>query len=77
VVDSIDEEVDDAAVDRDVIADFISDVTHYDAGPENITQVASRLAAAGWPLAGVADFSQSNTSPEVSNSEAATSEAAS
>ena len=52
VVDSIDEE-DLSTVDRDVIADFISDMTHYDAGPENIARVASRLAAAGWPLAGI------------------------
>ena len=33
-----------------MIADFISDMTHYDAGPENITRVAAtagrrRLAA--------------------------------
>jgi uncharacterized protein DUF3349 len=76
VVDSIDEEVDDGVVDRDVIADFISDA-HYDAGPENIARVASRLAAAGWPLAGIADFSQANTSADVSNGEAATSDAAS
>jgi hypothetical protein len=37
---------------RDEIAEFISDVTHHDAGPENIRRVAARLAAAGWPLAG-------------------------
>jgi Protein of unknown function (DUF3349) len=54
VVDSIDEEeVSDSSVGRDVIADFISDMTHYDAGPENIARVAARLAAAGWPLAGI------------------------
>ena len=54
VVDSIDEEeLSDGNVDRDVIADFISDMTHYDAGPENIARVAARLAAAGWPLAGI------------------------
>ena len=50
VVDAIDEDVD-GPVDRDVIADFISDMTQYDAGPENIARVAARLAAAGWPLA--------------------------
>ncbi|MBO0879197.1 MAG: DUF3349 domain-containing protein [Mycobacterium sp.] len=77
VVDSIDEEVDDGTVDRDVIADFITDVTHYDAGPENIARVASRLAGAGWPLAGIADFSQADTSVDASNGEAATSEAVS
>ena len=54
VVDSIDEEeLSNYSVDRDVIADFISDMTHYDAGPENIARVAARLAAAGWPLWGI------------------------
>jgi hypothetical protein len=70
VVDSIDEEVEDGKVDRDVIADFISDMTQYDAGPENIARVAARLAAAGWPLAGIA-------SADTSNGEAAASETAS
>ena len=56
VVDSIDEEeLSNDSVDRDVIADFISDMTHYDAGPENIARVAARLAAAGWPLFGITD----------------------
>lgn len=41
------------AIDRDEIAEFISDVTHHDAGPENIQRVAGILAAAGWPLAGI------------------------
>lgn len=54
VVDSIDEEELSAGpVNRDVIADFIADMTHYDAGPENIARVAARLAAAGWPLSGI------------------------
>src|SRR6185437_3886435 len=54
VDDSIDEEeLSESAIDRDVIADFISDMTHYDAGPENIARVAARLAAAGWPLSGI------------------------
>jgi hypothetical protein len=53
VVDAIDEERDHDPVNRDVIADFISDMTNYDAGPENIARVAARLAAAGWPLAGI------------------------
>jgi Protein of unknown function (DUF3349) len=43
----------DHAIDRDEIAEFISDMTHYDAGPENIQRVASTLAAAGWPLAAI------------------------
>ena len=56
VVDAIDEEeLSNSSVDRDVIADFISDMAHYDAGPENIARVAARLAAAGWPLFGISD----------------------
>lgn len=43
----------DGTVDADEIAAFIKDVTHHDAGPENVARVAARLAAAGWPLAGV------------------------
>ncbi len=43
----------DGSIDGDEIAAFIEDVTHHDAGPENIKRVAARLAAAGWPLAGV------------------------
>lgn len=55
VVDEIDEEVPPGEeIGRDVIEDFISGVTHHDAGPENIARVAARLAAAGWPLAGIA-----------------------
>lgn len=54
VVDTIDEEeLSNGGIDRDVLADFISDMTHYDAGPENIARVAARLAAAGWPLSGI------------------------
>jgi hypothetical protein len=41
------------AIDKDAIEAFISDVTHHDAGPENVNRVAARLAAAGWPLAGM------------------------
>ncbi|MCV7077165.1 DUF3349 domain-containing protein [Mycobacterium szulgai] len=43
----------DGVINRDEIAEFISEVTHYDAGPENIQRVAGVLAAAGWPLAGI------------------------
>lgn len=43
----------DGEITRDEIAEFISDVTHYDAGPDDVKRVAARLAAAGWPLAGV------------------------
>jgi hypothetical protein len=43
----------DGEIGEDEIAEFISEVTHHDAGPENIRRVAAKLAAAGWPLAGV------------------------
>ena len=43
----------DRSMDNDEIATFIKDVSHHDAGPENIGRIAARLAAAGWPLAGV------------------------
>jgi hypothetical protein len=43
----------DGTIDKDEIESFISDVTHHDAGPENVSRVAAKLAAAGWPLAGV------------------------
>ncbi len=43
----------DGEISHDEIADFIADMTHYDAGPENIARVAGTLAAAGWPLMGV------------------------
>jgi hypothetical protein len=53
VVDSIDEQRHHAPAAREGPPDFISDMTHYDAGPENIARVAARLAAAGWPLSGI------------------------
>jgi Protein of unknown function (DUF3349) len=40
-------------IDADEIEAFIEDVTHHDANPEDVQRVAARLAAAGWPLAGV------------------------
>ncbi len=43
----------DHPIDRDEIAEFISDMTHFDAGKENVIRVATTLAAAGWPLAGI------------------------
>lgn len=43
----------DGKIDRDEIAEFISDVTQHDASPENIRRVAATLAAAGWPLAAI------------------------
>ncbi len=45
----------DGSIDEDEIAAFISDVTDHDAGPANVQRVAAKLAAAGWPLAGVDD----------------------
>jgi Protein of unknown function (DUF3349) len=45
----------DGSIDQDEIEAFVSDVTHHDAGPENVKRVAAKLAAAGWPLAGVQD----------------------
>ena len=45
----------DGEIGEDEIATFISDVTDHDAGPENVKRVAAKLAAAGWPLAGVDD----------------------
>jgi hypothetical protein len=43
----------DGSIDGDEIAAFISDVTHHDAGPENVKRVSAKLAAAGWPLTGI------------------------
>jgi hypothetical protein len=43
----------DGEIHEDEIESFISDVTHHDAGPENVKRVAAKLAAAGWPLAGI------------------------
>ncbi|MBJ7336214.1 DUF3349 domain-containing protein [Mycolicibacterium sp.] len=43
----------DGAIDVDEIEAFITDVTHHDAGPENVRRVAAKLAAAGWPLSGL------------------------
>lgn len=40
-------------VDYDEIDRFVKEVTHHDAGPENVRRVAAKLAAAGWPLAGI------------------------
>ncbi len=45
----------DGEITRDEIAEFIKDVTHHDAGPDNVQRVAAKLAAAGWPLAGIND----------------------
>ena len=46
----------DGEIGKDEIAAFIKDVSHHDAGPENVQRIAAKLAAAGWPLAGVGDL---------------------
>lgn len=66
-VDEIDEIPEDES--RDVIAEFISDMAHSDTTPEGIARVAAKLAAAGWPLAGIAGFVHADDS--VSNDETA------
>ncbi len=43
----------DGEIGDDEIAAFIKDVSHHDAGAENVQRVAAKLAAAGWPLQGV------------------------
>ena len=43
----------DGLIDGNEIAEKIAQVTHHDAGPENVRRVAATLAAAGWPLAGI------------------------
>jgi Protein of unknown function (DUF3349) len=43
----------DGVVDGNEIAEKIAELTHHDAGPENVRRVAATLAAAGWPLAGI------------------------
>lgn len=43
----------DGVLDGNEIAEQISQLTHHDAGPENVRRVAATLAAAGWPLAGI------------------------
>lgn len=59
---------------RDVIADFIQEMSHYDASPESIARVAAKLAAAGWPLAGISNFVHGDDDQGTSNGEVATSQ---
>jgi hypothetical protein len=47
----------DGEIGEDEVAAFIKDVSHHDAGPENVQRIAAKLAAAGWPLTGVGDGS--------------------
>jgi Protein of unknown function (DUF3349) len=58
----------DDPINKSEISEFISQITHYDAGRENIIRVASTLAAAGWPLAGI---SVSAVSPDDEHAAAA------
>jgi len=51
----------DGEIGEDEIAAFIKDVSHHDAGPENVQRIAAKLAAAGWPLAGVGEIPSSGT----------------
>jgi Protein of unknown function (DUF3349) len=41
------------AIGRDEISKFITQTTHTEPGRDDIIRVASTLAAAGWPLAGI------------------------
>ncbi len=43
----------DGPITQDEISEFITDTTHHDPGRENVIRVATTLAAAGWPLAGI------------------------
>jgi hypothetical protein len=52
---------DDDPIDKGEIESFISEVTNYDAGPENVRRVAAKLAAAGWPLSGTGTADPSGT----------------
>ena len=45
--------LEDGVIDRDEIEEFIREVVNREPDPEDVRRVASRLAAAGWPLAGV------------------------
>ena len=54
---------DDDPIDKDEIETFISGVTNYDAGPENVRRVAAKLAAAGWPLSGVGPETKTGGAP--------------
>lgn len=60
----------DTDTDRDVIADFIADMSHYDASPESVARVAAKLAAAGWPLAGIQSFVKAEASEAKADGEA-------
>ena len=48
----------DGQITSDEIEAFIKDFVQHDAGPENIHRVAAKLAAAGWPLAGIGDLDE-------------------
>lgn len=58
----------DGKITKDEIAEFISEVTNHDAGPENVARVAAVLAAAGWPLTGVDSAAVDGDSAEPASS---------
>ena len=65
----------DGAVSVDEIEAFISEVTQYDAGPENVQRVADKLAAAGWSVEGVETAGESDDAPADGPGETTTGEA--
>lgn len=58
----------DGAVKVDEIESFISEVTQYDAGPENVQRVADKLAAAGWSVEGFESAEEPAVEPSAEGS---------
>jgi hypothetical protein len=56
----------DGVIKPDEIEAFISEVTHHDAGPENVERVAARLAAAGWSVEGIENAAPEDEAPQSS-----------
>jgi hypothetical protein len=50
-------------------------MSNYDVSPESVARVAAKLAAAGWPLAGISDFVHAGD--DAPNGDAASTETAS
>jgi hypothetical protein len=73
-VDVVDDPEQGDVAERDVIADFIEEMSHYDSTPEGIARVAAKLAAAGWPLAGISNFVHADDDQGAPNGEVATSQ---
>jgi hypothetical protein len=74
-VDAVDDPDEEDDEDRDVIADFIEDMSNSDANPQSIARVAAKLAAAGWPLAGISEFVHADD--DAANGESASADTAS